>query len=343
MPLRSYDGPRVSLIEAKRQRDTPVILPDVSFVVIGYNESAHIEACLTSIFAQTGLATYEVIVVDDASTDSTGSVVEALQVVHPQLRLIRHPENRGRGASRRTGQDACVASRIAFIDSDIRLPTDWLSRVVSALEVADAVSGVAVPDGDCAVIWRMFGPKPKGKSGYWDLTGNNVIFKRSALEQVGWPAQRRRSEDNRMARAMLDAGMSVETLKDLKVEHHEAKTYRRAWVHFYGTGYHATEILRDLRIFRFPDLVWSCWCLTLLGAIGLGASGVVPWWLAAALVLTASVAVDVGAMIQRFYFWASPWRWIAATCANLPLITTYLVSRTLAAPRLLMRRQTTVH
>ena len=220
---------------------------------------------------------------------------------------------------------------------------DWLSRVVVALESADAVSGVAVPDGDCAVIWRMFGPKPKGMPGYWDLTGNNVIFRRSALEQVGWPAQRRRSEDNRMARAMLDAGMAVETLKDLQVEHHEAKTYRRAWAHIYGTGYHATEILRDLRVFRFPDLVWSCWFFTLLGSIGFGASGVLAWWLAGALVLAATIAVDVGAMLQRFYFWAAPLRWIAATCANFPLMTTYLVSRTLAAPRLLMRRQTTVH
>jgi len=332
----------VSLIEVDHERAS-VDLPDVSFVVIGYNEAAHIEDCLASIFAQTGLATYEVIVVDDASTDSTSSVVEALQLGHRGLRLIRHPENRGRGAARRTGQDACVASRIAFIDSDIRLPPDWLSRVVSALEKSDAVSGVAVPDGDVAVIWRMFGPKPKGMPGYWDLTGNNVIFRRSALEQVGWPAQRRRAEDNRMARAMLDAGMAVETLKDLRVEHHEAKTYRRAWAHTYGTGYHATEILRDLRLFRFPDLVWSFWFLTLLGAIALGAAGVVPWWLAGAAVLAASVAVDVGAMIQRFYFWASPLRWIAATCANFPLITTYLVSRTLASPRLLLRRQTTVH
>jgi glycosyltransferase involved in cell wall biosynthesis len=333
----------MALIEADRQPDLPEVLPDVSFVVIGYNESAHIEACLTSIFAQTGLDTYEVIVVDDASTDSTSSVVEALQRVHPKLRLIRHSENRGRGASRRTGQDACVATRIAFIDSDIQLPHDWLSRVVAALEVVDAVSGVAVPDGDVAVIWRMFGPKPKGMISSWDLTGNNVIFRRSALEQVGWPAQRRRAEDNRMARAMVDAGMSVQTLKDLRVEHHEAKTYRRAWAHIYGTGYYATEILRDLRIFRFPDLVWLCWLLTLLGSIGLGAAGVLAWWLTGAVVLLATVAVDVGAMAQRFFFWASPLRWIAATCANFPLMTTYLVARTLAAPRLLMRRQTTVH
>jgi glycosyltransferase involved in cell wall biosynthesis len=333
----------MSLIETERERERSMPVPDVSFVVIGYNESSHIEACLSSIFAQTGLETYEVVVVDDASTDSTASVVEALQAGHPALRLIRHPENRGRGASRRTGQDACLAPRIAFIDSDIRLPSDWLTRVVAGLEVADAVSGVAVPDGDCAVIWRMFGPRPRGIASDWDLTGNNVIFRRTALEQVGWPSQRRRSEDNRMARAMLGAGMTVETIRDLRVEHHEAKTYRRAWAHTWGTGYHATEILRDLRVVRVPDLAWACWSLTLLAAIGAGAGGVVPWRVAGAAVLAATIAIDVGAMAQRFYFWAAPLRWIAATLANLPLMTTYLVSRTVAAPRLLLRRQTTEH
>jgi cellulose synthase/poly-beta-1,6-N-acetylglucosamine synthase-like glycosyltransferase len=234
-----------------------------------------------------------------------------------------------------------VASKIAFIDSDIRLPRDWLTRVTAALESADAISGVAVPDGDCAVIWRMFGPKPKGMPGYWDLTGNNVIFRKTALEQVGWPAARRRSEDNRMARAMVDAGMTVMTLKDLQVEHHEAKSYRRTLAHVYGTGYHANEILRDLKIFRFPDLVWVCWFLVLLGSIALALIGVVPWWLAGAAMLALTIAVDVGAMFQRFYVRPAPLRWIAATCANLPLIATYLVSRSLWSPRLLLRQSET--
>ena len=81
------------------------------------------------------------------------------------------------------------AMTIGFIDSDILLPDDWLVRATAALRDADVISGVAVPDGDCAVVWRMFGPKPKGIAGYWDLTGNNVIFRRRALEEVGWPAQ----------------------------------------------------------------------------------------------------------------------------------------------------------
>ena len=233
--------------------------PRVSLVVIAYNEEAHIGQCLASIFAQEGLQRFEVIVVDDASTDGTVAIVKSLEARHPELRLLQHPTNRGRGAARRTGQDACTAPLIGFIDSDILLPVDWLQRVTEALEHADAVSGVAVPDGDCAVIWRIFHPVPKGMTGYWALTGNNVIFRRSALEVVGWPAKSRLTEDNRMALAMRDAGFTVKTIEDLHVEHHEAKSYRRAIAFMHETGFNATEILRDLRRFRFPDLVWVSW------------------------------------------------------------------------------------
>jgi glycosyltransferase involved in cell wall biosynthesis len=191
--------------------------PDVSFVVIGYNEAVHVAECVRSILAQDGLGSCEVIVVDDASSDTMSDVVASLASAHAEVRLIRHDTNLGRGAARRTGQDASRAPIVAFIDADITLPPDWLVRARSGLEHADAISGVAVPDGDCAVIWRMFGPRPKGMVGDWALTGNNVLIRRTALELVGWPAARRRSEDNRMALAMIDAGLTVRTVRELRV------------------------------------------------------------------------------------------------------------------------------
>ena len=316
--------------------------PSVSIVVIGFNEEAHIAECLESIFAQRASDSMEVVVVDDGSTDRMATIVESMEKSHPQLRLIRHRENRGRGAARRTGQDACRADMIGLIDSDILLPTDWLARTTAALESADAVS-VAVPDGDCAVIWRIFGPKPKGFAGYWSLTGNNVLFRRSALTRVGWPEQSRLTEDNRMAVAMADAGLTVTTLRDLKVEHHEAKSYRKAIAFSFETGFNANEILRDLRLYRFPDLVWTGWVVCLLAGVTLVASQVVTWWLALAGILTVTIAIDIAAMEQRFYFRATPLRWVAATIGNLPLITTYLGARTICAPRLLLARRAVTH
>jgi len=318
-------------------------IPDISVVVIAYNEEANIGQCLESIFAQRGLRSFEVVFVDDASTDGTLQIAESLEKVHPELRVIHHPANRGRGAARRTGQDASRAGVVGFVDSDIRLPADWLSRTSEALMDADVVSGVAVPDGDVAVIWRIFRPTPRGMAGYWSLTGNNVLFRREALEQVGWPAETRLTEDNRMAIALESAGFKVVTIRDLRVEHHEGKSYRRAIAFAHETGFNATEILRDLRIFRFPDLVWSCWALLLVVVVVTTALGLIAWWVAIGMVLLATIAVDVGAMIQRFYFLSHPLRWTGAAVANLVLITTYLVARTMYSPRLLFRPRHATH
>jgi cellulose synthase/poly-beta-1,6-N-acetylglucosamine synthase-like glycosyltransferase len=338
-----YVDAHMDSMTAGEEVEVGVELPVVSLVVIGFNEEANIASCLATVFAQRFPGPFEVIVVDDASTDATVSIVEDLQSRYPQLRLLRHPENRGRGAARRTGQNACRAAMIGFIDSDIRLPEDWLIRATSALEDADVVSGVAVPDGDCAVIWRIFGPTPKGMHSYWELTGNNVLFRRSALELVGWPAETRLTEDNRMAKALVAAGLKVRTVQDLHVEHHEGKSYRKALAYMHETGMNATEILRDLRVFRFPDLVWVCWVVAVVGAVVLAVIGIVGWWLAASTVVLLTVAIDLGAMHQRFYFRSHPWRWIAAACANLPMITTYLASRTFYAPRLLQRPHVATH
>ena len=320
-----------------RGLDPPAAAPDVSFVVIGYNESGHVSECVHSILEQEGLGICEVLVVDDASTDAMAEVVERVARDHPEVRLLRHEVNKGRGAARRTGQDASRAPMVAFIDADITLPPDWLPRARRGLEGADAVSGVAVPDGDCAVIWRMFGPRPRGMVGDWALTGNNVLIRRSALEKVGWPAERRRSEDNRMAGALLAAGFTVTTLRDLRVEHHEAKTYRRTLAHVYGTGYHSNEVLRDLGRFRLPDLVWVCWLASTLAAAGGAAAGAVPWWTPVAVVAILTLAIDAGAMLQRFYLTPNPLRWLGACVGNLPMMTAYLVARSIYSPRLLLR------
>ena len=128
----------------------------VSFVVIAYNEAENIARNLNAIAAQDGLGGYEVIVVNDGSSDGTAGIVSQIAAADRRVRLIDLPENRGRGYARSTGTAAARGELIATVDGDITLPAGWLVRAREALRDHDAVGGTAVPDGDVAYLHRRF-------------------------------------------------------------------------------------------------------------------------------------------------------------------------------------------
>jgi glycosyltransferase involved in cell wall biosynthesis len=91
----------------------------VSVIIPCYNGAATIRRALDSLRAQTCRAIEEIIVVDDASTDDLDT---ALPTGWPELRVVRHLENRGLAASRNTGVEAATRSIVAFLDAD----DEWL-------------------------------------------------------------------------------------------------------------------------------------------------------------------------------------------------------------------------
>lgn len=108
-------------------------VPGLSLVIPAYNEAAVIgqavseaESALDPIFTD-----YEVLVVDDGSSDDTARVVERLLPLFPRTRLIRHPQNRGYGAALRTGFEAAAFDRVAFTDADCQFDLADLARLSS--------------------------------------------------------------------------------------------------------------------------------------------------------------------------------------------------------------------
>lgn len=112
----------------------------ISIVIPVYNEEAQLGACLSAIARQT-VKPYEVIVVDNNSTDNTLAVAETFDFVT----VLSEPKQ-GVIHARSRGFDAARGDIIARIDADSLLPEDWLANVRTVFNDSevDAVSGVAL-------------------------------------------------------------------------------------------------------------------------------------------------------------------------------------------------------
>lgn len=95
----------------------------LSIIIPAYNEERHLPACLESIAAQT-VKPYEVIVVDNNSTDGTVATTKPYGFV----KVVRE-NTQGRVWARNCGFDAAKGEIICRIDADTILPNDWLERV----------------------------------------------------------------------------------------------------------------------------------------------------------------------------------------------------------------------
>ena len=109
-------------------KDDTVIL--ISVIVPAYNASSSVVRCLTSIDNQT-YWNFELIVVDDGSTDGTGRICDSLATEDRRVRVI-HQKNAGVAAARNAGLAAAKGEWILFIDSDDYVEPDYLETLLGA-------------------------------------------------------------------------------------------------------------------------------------------------------------------------------------------------------------------
>ncbi|MBE6554568.1 MAG: glycosyltransferase [Ruminococcaceae bacterium] len=105
----------------------------VSVIVAAYNVEAYIEETMASVMGQT-LGELEILAVDDCSTDETAARLERLAAQDGRIRVIRHAENSGAMAVRKTGVAAATGDYIMFLDGDDLLDPHACEHALHAIE-----------------------------------------------------------------------------------------------------------------------------------------------------------------------------------------------------------------
>jgi len=126
-------------------------LPSISAFFPAYNDGGTIASMVISTLITLRQVTddYEIIVVNDGSTDYTASVLDEMAVRYPELRVVHHPQNRGYGGALRTGFAHASKEWVFYTDGDAQYDPRELALLVAALDDGvDVVNGYKITRHD---------------------------------------------------------------------------------------------------------------------------------------------------------------------------------------------------
>ena len=121
--------------------------PDLSVIMPAHNEGCQLYSHLHQVCETLRHRQFEVVVVDDGSTDATGAEGERAARDGLPVRVVRHLFNQGKGAALVTGFASTTGAIVAFLDADLEIAPDYLLRLWEQMEATDAeiVVGIKQP------------------------------------------------------------------------------------------------------------------------------------------------------------------------------------------------------
>jgi dolichyl-phosphate beta-glucosyltransferase len=179
--------------------------PSLSVVLPAFNESHRLPATLGQIrpYLDASFDDYEVIVVDDGSSDGTPALVEELQRSWANLVLICQPRNMGKGAAVRRG---CLAARcelVLFMDADLATPIQELNGMLGHFAGAQrtAVVGVRTYQENESKWRRVIGLSLQ-------LMAHLIVFEKAVVDsQCGFKCFTRQAAQEVFSRSRVNGGM----------------------------------------------------------------------------------------------------------------------------------------
>lgn len=198
-----------------------VTVARVSVIIPAYNgTSRYLEPAIRSVLAQT-YADHEIIVVDDASTDETGALVQTI----PQVRYLRRSQNGGQAAARNSGAHVAQGLYLAFLDQDDLWEPTFLEEALGILEPATHATlvhcdGYQVDAGNHILEYdaamKHTGSITQLLRGGHDVATSGSLFRKAPFEAVGgYDAQLSIWEDMDLTIRLYGTGRFIHLAKPL--------------------------------------------------------------------------------------------------------------------------------
>jgi dolichol-phosphate mannosyltransferase len=167
--------------------------PSLSIVIPAYNERDNLPRVLADAlaFGRRACSRFELLVVDDGSSDGTPAVLAAAAA--PELRVIRHDRNRGLTAALRSGFFGAAHEFVTWIPADGQIPPHELGKILDVWRGEDLVLSTyrSRPDGLArAVMSRGLRVLLWATTGLRDRLEGVYLFRRAFLDELGLVSDR---------------------------------------------------------------------------------------------------------------------------------------------------------
>jgi glycosyltransferase involved in cell wall biosynthesis len=228
--------------------------PEVSIIIITYNEEKNIGECIDSILAQDYKGKFEVIVADGESKDRTREIIKEYQKNYKIIRLFIDDKKGFQNTSRNLGIIKSKYELVAFIDADCHAPKNWLTILVKKYEQKKAIDATVAGVGGANIPYQKHDSRfndavaiafdsflgslgsiqampLKKDAEVFSVSCTNVLYNKHTLQEVGlFPVFKKKMGDDWILGARLkEKNYKLIGLKDSYVLHKFRPTPKRFW------------------------------------------------------------------------------------------------------------------
>jgi GT2 family glycosyltransferase len=209
-------------------------IPAASVVICVFNRAAQVVACLNSLL-RLDFPDFEIVVVDDGSTDDTPARLASFRHAHPDrtITVLRLAQNSGPSRGRNAGIGVARGRYLVFTDSDCIVEPHWLRAILKGFHAPDVAAvmgwGIDAPPRNWAerayVVSPQIRPEQSQRRG---LIGNNMAFRRDVVAHFLFDeALPYYCEETDLARRLLVDGWRIGFVRDAVVHHDHPMTVRK--------------------------------------------------------------------------------------------------------------------